>query len=117
MRSSTSFFSTTPLGNAVYRTDQCDVITIKQHLEIAAIWQHIIKNKFNTKNRGAPKSAGPVAIATFSTIVNPALATTSLLHLGGINLWLRGVVTIFAQRFNICSPKIGRTTAPFVTSW
>jgi len=26
-------------------------------------------------DRGAPKSAGPVAIATFATIVNPPLAT------------------------------------------
>jgi len=34
---------------------------------------YIIKNKFHTKNRGAPKNAGPVAIATFATIVNPAL--------------------------------------------
>jgi len=27
----------------------------------------------NTKDRGAPKSAGPVEIATFATIVDPAL--------------------------------------------
>jgi len=39
---------------------------------------HIIKNKFNTKDRGAPKSAGPVAIATFATIVNPALTPNRL---------------------------------------
>jgi len=39
-----------------------------QHLPL-----HIIKNKFNTKDRGAPKSARPVAIATFASIVNPAL--------------------------------------------
>jgi len=32
-----------------------------------------IYNKFHTKGRGAPKSAGPVAIATFATILNPAL--------------------------------------------
>jgi len=31
------------------------------------------KEIFNTKDRGAPKSAGPIAIATFATIVNPAL--------------------------------------------
>jgi len=31
------------------------------------------KNKFKTKDRGSAKSAGPVAIATFATIVNPAL--------------------------------------------
>jgi len=30
--------------------------------------------RFITKDRGTPKSAGPVAIATFATIVNPALA-------------------------------------------
>jgi len=30
-----------------------------------------VKNKSHTKNRGAPESAGPVAIATFATIVNP----------------------------------------------
>jgi len=35
----------------------------------------IIKNKFNTKDRGATKSAEP--IATFATIVNPALACWS----------------------------------------
>jgi len=29
--------------------------------------------KFNTKDRGALKSTGPVAIVTFATIVNPAL--------------------------------------------
>jgi len=34
---------------------------------------YIIKSNFNTKDHGAPKSAGPVAIATFATIVNPAL--------------------------------------------
>jgi len=31
------------------------------------------KNRFHAKDRGAPKSTGPVAIATFVTIVNPAL--------------------------------------------
>ena len=30
-------------------------------------------NKFNTKDRGDPKSAGLVTIAAFATIVNPAL--------------------------------------------
>jgi len=34
---------------------------------------NIIKNKFHTKDRGVPKSAGLVAVATFATIVNPAL--------------------------------------------
>jgi len=34
---------------------------------------HPFKENFNTRDRGAPKSAGPVAIATFATIVNPAL--------------------------------------------
>jgi len=33
---------------------------------------HITK-KFKTKDRGVPKSAGPVAIATFATTVNQAL--------------------------------------------
>jgi len=33
----------------------------------------MINNKFNTKDSRAPKSAGPVAIATLATIVNPAL--------------------------------------------
>jgi len=43
---------------------------------------HIIKNKFNTKNRGAPKSVGPVAIATPVTIVNQALVSAlRLLHM------------------------------------
>jgi len=36
---------------------------------------HIIKNKFNRNDRGASKGAGPAAIATFATIVNPALRT------------------------------------------
>jgi len=35
-------------------------------------------NKFNTKDRGAPKSAGSVAIATFTTIVNLALTEVFL---------------------------------------
>jgi len=30
---------------------------------------HATKNKFNIKDHGAPKSARPVAIATFATIV------------------------------------------------
>jgi len=30
-------------------------------------------NCFSTKDRGVPDSAGPVAIAIFATIVNPAL--------------------------------------------
>jgi len=34
---------------------------------------HIINNKFNTKDRRGPRSAGPVAIDTFAAIVNPAL--------------------------------------------
>ena len=41
------------------------------------IWQitdFLDWKKYYTEDRGAPKSAGPVAIATFATIVNPALA-------------------------------------------
>jgi len=37
---------------------------------------HIRKNKLQTKNHGAPKSAGPVGIATFAAIGNPALQPT-----------------------------------------
>ena len=40
----------------------------------------IIKNKFHTKNRGAPKSVGPVAVATFATIVNLALLICPHMH-------------------------------------
>jgi len=40
---------------------------------------HIIKNKFHTKDCGAPKSAGPVAIATFATIADQAL-TVQIYH-------------------------------------
>jgi len=32
-----------------------------------------LKNNFHTKGRGAPKNAGPLVIAIFATIVNPAL--------------------------------------------
>jgi len=32
-----------------------------------------MQNKFIARDRGAPKSLGPVAIATFANIVNPAL--------------------------------------------
>jgi len=32
-----------------------------------------MKNKFHTKDRRVLISAGPVAIVTFATIVNPAL--------------------------------------------
>jgi len=39
---------------------------------------HAIKSKFNTKGRGAPKSAGPLANASFATIVNPALICGTL---------------------------------------
>jgi len=39
---------------------------------------YIIKNKFNTKDRGVPESAAPVATATFATIVDPALRTMSI---------------------------------------
>ena len=35
------------------------------------------------------------------------------LQLGGMNNWLYAVMTIFAQRFNICSPKVGGVTALF----
>jgi len=31
------------------------------------------KNRFRAKDRGAPKSTGPVVIATFVTTVDPAL--------------------------------------------
>ena len=41
---------------------------------------YIIKNKFHTKNREAPKSAGPVAIATFDTIVYPTLFICPHMH-------------------------------------
>jgi len=34
---------------------------------------HITKNKFNTKDREAAKSARAVGIAAFATSVNPAL--------------------------------------------
>jgi len=44
---------------------------------------HTIKNAFHTKDRRVPKSAGPVAISAFATIVNPAL---------GKWLWLEGKV-------------------------
>jgi len=33
--------------------------------------------RFITEDRGAPKSAGPVGIAEFATIVNPAMITLS----------------------------------------
>jgi len=36
---------------------------------------------------------------------------TSYLQLGGINNWLYTVMTIFAQRFNICSQKLGTDRA------
>jgi len=36
-----------------------------------------IINRFITEDRRAPKSAGPVAIATFATVVNPALLLVS----------------------------------------
>ena len=39
---------------------------------------------FITEDRGAPKSAWPAAIATFATIVNPALHLSMVNH--GANL-------------------------------
>jgi len=40
---------------------------------------HVTKNKFHTENRGVLKSARPAAIATFATIVNPALSVPLLI--------------------------------------
>jgi len=34
---------------------------------------HVIKNKFNTKDRGTLKSAEFVAIATFAVVIKPDL--------------------------------------------
>jgi len=31
--------------------------------------------------------------------------STSYLQLDGMNIWLHAVMTVFGQRFNICSPK------------
>ena len=44
-------------------------------------FDHIIKNKFDAKERGAPKR--PVAFATFATIANPAL----ILRTQGLHWW------------------------------
>jgi len=60
---------------------------------------HTIKKKIITKDRGAPKSAGPVAIATFATIAHPALVrdqTTCIL----IFWWLRSstIVRLFVEK-------------------
>ena len=46
-------------------------------------FDHIIKNKFDAKERGAPKSVWPVAFATFATIANPAL----ILRTQGLHWW------------------------------
>jgi len=52
---------------------------------------HVKKNKFNTNKRGVPKSAEPVAIATFTTIVNPTLILQCLLlGCGRRFLWWNG---------------------------
>jgi len=39
-----------------------------------------IENNFHRKDRGDPESAGLVAIATFSTIVNPPLVSVSMTY-------------------------------------
>ena len=44
-------------------------------------WLHVLIHETTfTEDRGAPKSAGPVAIVTFATIVNPALTATECHH-------------------------------------
>jgi len=42
-------------------------------LQYLTILQFNVITKIITEDRGAPKSAGPVVIATFATIVNPVL--------------------------------------------
>ena len=42
---------------------------------------------------------------------------TSYLQLGEMNNRIYAVMKIFAQRFNICSPKFGCTTPPFASNW
>jgi len=56
---------------------------------------HIIKNKYNIKNRGAPKSVGPVPIDTFAIIVNPTLDGIHVQQTGAPETAMKSVVHCF----------------------
>jgi len=69
------------LHNCTKRIKQELLDTDSVHLKTFAyyfwqIYDFLDWKKSYTEDRGAPKSAGPVAIATFATIVNPALGVT-----------------------------------------
>jgi len=79
---------------------------------------YIIKNKFHTKNRGAPKSVGTVAIATFATIVNPALLICPHMHKAPSILAIRCTyklkwkIQIFNERYYKCKKGVGMRSHP-----
>jgi len=47
-----------------------------------------------------------------SALTQKRRQNTNYLQLGGMIKWLYAVMTIFAQRFNICGSKFERSTAP-----
>jgi len=61
---------------------------------------------YYTARRASTKRGAPVSATTQKLRQN-----TSYLQLGGINNWLYTVMTIFAQRFNICNQKLGTDRA------
>jgi len=81
---------------------------------------HTIKNEFHTNTRGAPKSAGPVAVATFATIVNPALLICPHMHKVPLILAIRYIykwkLKIKTSKELYCNSKrCGNTFPPHYT--
>ena len=83
----------------------------------------MIKNKFHTKNRGAPKSVGPVAIATFATIVNPAPLICPYMHKAPSILAicctykLKWKIQIFNERYYKCKKGVGLRSHTKMKYW
>jgi len=56
-------------------------------------------------------STNHVLTSQQSALTHKLRQNASYLQLGGMINWLYAVMTIFAQRFNICSSKFERSTA------
>jgi len=55
--------------------------------------------------------------ARYSALKQKLWQNTNYLQLGGINNWFYAIMTIFVQRFSICSSKFGETPSPSAPTW
>jgi len=56
-------------------------------------------------------------VTQHSALMQKLQQNTNHLQLDGMINWVYTVMTVFAQRFNICSSKFERSTPPFDHPW